>query len=221
MKIGKLFTLLTWLFVIGLLAIIPCYAADMIPAHLGPSPDAPSNPVLTFLQQTVFPICTALVTGLATWLSKLLADKYHIEGLAKENNLLEQVAYQGITKAEELAAKYGGTNSNRKLNCAVAHIRSVMPKVTTEQAESMVHALLAQIPGVGATKETALLPPGSGLAATFLPVNEPAPAPDQPEAAAEEEAPAAEAAPPVPPPTAEDIAAAKDVLTRAGIAVTA
>ena len=139
------------------LAACPVFALDTIPAHATPE----SAPVIgTFLQQTLFPVVTALLMGVVSLFLTKLGAKYGIESLSQKNSVLERLAYQGITKAEELAAQYAGSKmgltGQDKLAVAVRYILSAMPKVSEEQAASMVHALLAQTPGVGATKDTAI-----------------------------------------------------------------
>ncbi|GFO67899.1 hypothetical protein GMLC_14780 [Geomonas limicola] len=163
-------------------ACTPLFAADLLPAH-APAAVSSGNVFTTFLQQSVFPIITALFMGAVSIFLNRLGQKYKVEALTQKNNIVEQLAYQGITKAEELAAKYAGSRAvlsgQDKLSVAVNHILSVMPSVTREQAESMVHALLAQIPGLGASGDTAIerYPmPTAALAIPAVPEPESAPA---------------------------------------------
>ena len=125
--------------------------------------------------------------GVVSLFLNRMGAKYKIEAITKKGNFLEQLAFQGISFAEEQAAKYAGSkamlNGTDKLSLAAGYIIKAMPAVTTEQAENLVHALLAQIPGAGASGNTALAAPGTsiGLAAfsTSLsaPAEEPAAAP--------------------------------------------
>jgi|GEM_PF-2807078 hypothetical protein len=143
------------------LALITCitvalatvaYAADPAPAVVAPTaPQAVAN----FLQATVFPIIASLFTGVLAVFVQRLGEKYKIEALAQKDNILTQLAYQGITLAEEKAAQLIGSKSaltgNDKLDIAVSHILSAMPKISPERAKAITEATLAQIPGVGAT----------------------------------------------------------------------
>lgn len=165
------------LFAVAIVACPLAFAAEMLPAHALPVA-AVDSPVALFLQQTVFPIVTAFFMGIVSLFLTKLGAKYGIESLGQKNNLLERLAYQGITKAEELAAQYAGSRmaltGKDKLSIAVKHILGVMPKVTEEQAASMVHALLAQTPGVGALKDTAIERyPILSLAAPSVPAETP------------------------------------------------
>lgn len=151
-----------------LCSVVTIFAADMLPAH---TPLAAPNTLGTFLQQSIFPIITALFMGIVSIFLDRLGKKYKVEALTKQNNIIEQLAYQGITKAEEIAAVYAGSKAafsgQDKLSVAVQHILSVMPKVSEDQAESIVHALLAQIPGLGASGDTAIERYPSPLAGTI------------------------------------------------------
>lgn len=144
------------------------FAADMIPAH-APAVDASAPAALAdVLRQSVFPILGALLMGILTPLINRLGVKFKIDALTQQNNLLERAALQGISYAEERAAQLVGsklslTNSN-KLDIAISHVLSVMPRVTHEQADTMVHSLLAQIPGMGATGSAVVASPGTVLA---------------------------------------------------------
>ena len=115
-----------------------------------------------FLTGTVFPLVTALVVGLVSLLIKRLATKYKLEGLLKHQELIEKLATQGITKAEEYAVAFinakGGIklSSDGKLNLAIEHIMKAMPKVSEQQATDIVHSMLARLSGVGATGDTAI-----------------------------------------------------------------
>ena len=144
-----MFTLMTLIFCLG------AFALDTIPAHAAVTQP---NVVTDFLQQSVFPIVTALFMGVVSIFLNRLGQKYKVDALTQQNNIVEQLAFQGITKAEEVAAKYTDTklalSGSDKLSIAVSHILSYMPKVSDDQAKSMVHSVLAQIPGLGASGDT-------------------------------------------------------------------
>ena len=144
-------------FLVSVMLAFSALAADPLPAHVvGGTLDV----VGPFLQQIVFPVVSALFLALLSIFLNRIGQKYKIEALTKQNSAIEQLAYQGITKAEELAAKYVGSKmqftGDDKLSVAVSHILQFMPTVTEDQAKSMVHSLLAQIPGLGASGDTAV-----------------------------------------------------------------
>jgi hypothetical protein len=112
-----------------------------------------------FLQATVFPVITALFMGIVVIFLRKLGEKFGIDTLTQKNNILERLALQGITLAEEKAAQLAGSRAaltgNQKLDVAVSHVLAFMPKVSTGQAAALVESMLAQISGVGATKDAA------------------------------------------------------------------
>jgi hypothetical protein len=144
-------------------------AADPVaPAAVSPAPAA----LVACLRDTVFPIVgTALMGFLSVFLARLGA-KYKIDALTQKNNFVEQIAFQGISLAEEKAAQLVGSKSqltgSDKMDIAIAHVLTAMPKVSEVQAESIVNGLLARIPGVGATGGAALASPAALPAAPAL-----------------------------------------------------
>ena len=147
-----LFVLFSW-FIFAALA--PVYAADAAPA-------ASSGIMAALLTNTVFPLLTALLLGLASYGLKLFATKYKLQILSDNNDLLMKVAAQGIAYAEEKAATFVDSrvplNGNDKLTLAVKYITQALPKLTPDQAQNAVHAVIATIPGAGATGESAFVP---------------------------------------------------------------
>lgn len=125
----------------------------------------------TFLQGTIFPVLTALFMGLVAVFLKKLGEKFGIDTLSQKNNILERLALQGITLAEEKAAQLIGSRAaltgNQKLDVAVGHILTFMPKISPSQAGALVESMLAQISGVGATKDTSFAP-GAGYPAAEI-----------------------------------------------------
>lgn len=144
------------------------FAADNIEATaamLTPQPAPTTWAVI--LQQYVIPTVAGLILGLISLGIRWLGRKFKIEALATENNFLEQLAHQGITLAEERAAQLAGSKASltgtSKLAIATGHVLSIMPKASEARVQSVIEALLAQIPGVGATGETAITAPGGGI----------------------------------------------------------
>lgn len=162
MTMFKRFTPPLVIFVVSLavaaITVLFCSAAmgaDGAAPAASPAPAA----LAAFLTDTVFPVVTALFMGVVTIFLNRLGAKYKIDALTQQGNFLERLAYQGITLAEERAAQYVGSKSRLtgrdKLDIAVSHVLSVMPKVSEASARRLVESLLAQIPGAGATKDIA------------------------------------------------------------------
>ena len=150
-KFVMLFTLSIWF----IIATLPVFAADTAPAAV------PWGDVLsTFLTNSVLPIFGALVMGFASWAATKIGTKYHIDCLLGNNTFVTQIASQGVAFAEEKAANFAKTaspiSSNDKLNAAIAYVMQMAPKVTPEQAQSLVTSALAMLPGVGATGDAAV-----------------------------------------------------------------
>src|ERR1035437_1796450 len=134
-----------------------CFGADSAVTING----TPFGEVLsTFLSQTVLPVLGALVLGFISWAAKTVGSRFKIEALLTDNNFVTQLAAQGVAFAEEKAANYAKQaqplSNNDKLNAAIAYVMQMAPKVTPEQAQSLVTSSLAMLPGVGATGNTAV-----------------------------------------------------------------
>lgn len=149
---SRLFTVLLVMLSI-LIGAMAAFAADAATPAASPAPAA----LAAFLRDTVFPIVGTFVLGVLSVFINRLGQKLHIESLTQKGNYLEKLAYQGITLAEERAAQYVGSKSSLtgkdKLDIAVGHVLAVMPKVSEASAQRLVESLLAQIPGLGATKD--------------------------------------------------------------------
>ena len=165
-------------FICALFAVLPfallfmgsiAFGADAAAAQ-----PAWGDALYSFLTQTVFPVLGALTLGIVSWAAKKFGDKFHIQGLGDQNSMLMQLASQGVAFAEEKGANFAKNaqpiTSNDKLNSAIAYVMQMAPKVTTDQAQSLVTAALAMVAGVGATGQTTV--------GTALTPNTPA-APDQ------------------------------------------
>ncbi len=149
----KLFALLS-VVLLSLVVAAVALAADPVAA---PAISSAPAALATFLRDSVFPLISAALLGLLAIPLHWLGNKFKIDYLLQKDNAIERLAFQGISLAEEMAAKLVGSKSaltgNEKLDIAVSHILAAMPKVSQEQAERITESLLAQIPGVGATKE--------------------------------------------------------------------
>lgn len=146
----RLLSLLLTLSVLAITAL--AFAADPAAPVVSPAPAA----LATFLRESVFPLISAVLLGLLAIPLHWLGNRFKIDYLLQKDNAIERLAFQGISLAEEMAAKrvdgMAWLTGREKLDVAVSHILAAMPAVSKEQAERIVEALLAQIPGVGATK---------------------------------------------------------------------
>ena len=145
------------LFVFVLLAFATvCFGADAVAVPAVPFGDTLS----TLLSQTILPILGALVLGFISWAAKYVGSKFKIDALTADNNFVTNLAAQGIAFAEEKAANYAKQaqplSNNDKLNAAIAYVMQMAPKVSPEQAQSLVTSALAMLPGVGATGNAAV-----------------------------------------------------------------
>jgi hypothetical protein len=123
--------------------------------------DTPFGEALSeLLKTTVLPVLGALVLGFISWAAKYVGSRFKIESLLADNNFVTQIAAQGVAFAEEKAANYAKQaqplSNNDKLNAAIAYVMQMAPKVSPEQAQSLVTSVLATLPGVGATGNAAV-----------------------------------------------------------------
>ncbi len=148
------------LFVLTLLAITCTFVwgGDLVPVVSGVDSTAPAA-VVGFLQGTLFPVISSLLMGVVSMFLIKLGNKFHIDSLSQKNNYLEKLAFQGITLAEEKAAQLVGSRSaltgDQKVDIAISHVLHFMPKISQDQAQSLVESILAQVSGVGSTGVTA------------------------------------------------------------------
>lgn len=156
------------------LIIVVTVAGIAIAAETAAPSPAPSA-LATVLRESVFPLIGSLLMGVLTIFLQRVGARFKIEALTQKDNFITQLAYQGITLAEEKAAQYVGSKAaltgSQKLDIAVSHILSIMPKVPPARAEAITHAVLAQIPGTGATGNNAfsLTPIFSAMTAELPP----------------------------------------------------
>ena len=150
-------------------------------ASLAVASSAPvTNSLSAMLQATNFPVLSAFLMGVVTIFLTKLGNKFGVDALTQKNNILERLAFQGVTLAEEKAAQYVGSKSaltgNQKIDIAIGHILSFAPKISPTQAQSLVESTLARIGGAGATGSTVYsLSPASVILPAVV-------APDQPDA---------------------------------------
>jgi hypothetical protein len=180
----KLFKLMCCL---ACLALVMFTATLALAADAAPATNAFGAALSAFCTNTLLPLLGALTLGFASWAAKKLGDKYKIAGLSDSNGFLMQVAAQGVAFAEEKAANFAKNaqplTGNDKLNAAIAYMLQNAPKVTEAQAQSLVTAALASLPGVGATGSASVtVPPVVPVVvdapAVSVPVEIPLPASD-------------------------------------------
>lgn len=166
----RLLSLLLPLSVLAITAL--AFAADPVAAPaVSPAPAA----LAAFLRDSVYPLLTAALLGLLAIPLRWLGNRFKIDYLMQRNNAIEQLAVQGISLAQEIAAKRIGSMPQLtgidKLDIAVSHVLQAMPAVSQDQAERIIQAMLAQIPGVGATKEQVVSRDGLiGISGTLQPI---------------------------------------------------
>lgn len=119
------------------------------------SAEAGADAVKALLDKVVFPIFSGLVLSLLSILIHRISSKYKIDILTANQELIEKAALQGISLAEEYAAKQVGdkVSGNAKLLLAIKHVQTIVPTIEYDQARNVIDGMLARIPGVGATKE--------------------------------------------------------------------
>ncbi len=167
----KLFALLSVVLLSLVIAAVALAADPVATPAASPAPAA----LAAFLRDSVFPLITAALLGLLAIPLHWLGNKFKIDYLLQKDNAITRLAFQGISLAEEMAAKrvenMAKLTGSEKLDVAVSHILAAMPAVSKEQAERIVESLLAQIPGVGATKQAVVVrDPIVGLATPLAPV---------------------------------------------------
>jgi hypothetical protein len=117
--------------------------------------------VVSFLHAVVFPVVSAFLLGMVGIIINKIRVKYNLDISAEQQANLEAYARQGIALAEEKAAdfakrKVATLTGSDKLDVAVAHILTALPKVTPDQADRMVHSVLGKISGIGASGDVAV-----------------------------------------------------------------
>lgn len=109
----------------------------------------------------VVPVIASLCLGLLGLVLDKLRKKYNLQISSETQAYLGSIAERGIALAEERGAAYIKANVMKitgrdKLDIAIAHVLESAPKVTREQADTLVHAALARLQGAGATGDKAL-----------------------------------------------------------------
>lgn len=153
-------------------ALVVCSLACAANAAQAPIANpTPSQTLADTLQQSVFPVLGSIVLGLFSWLCTKIGTTFKISSLTNENNLLMQIAAQGVAYVEERAAALVGSKaeitSSQKLDMAIAYICQALPKVTADEAQRAATTVLAMIPGIGATGASSFTVAGGAPAASL------------------------------------------------------
>jgi hypothetical protein len=140
------------------LAILLVALSVLLVAPIAMAADAnPAGDSLAlFLGNVVFPVLAAFLLGLIGVILDKLRKKYNLDISAAVQSSMEQTAKRAIGYVEERAAaaiknKVTTLTGNEKLDMAVAYVLEAMPRVTPEQAERLVHGVLGETVGAGAT----------------------------------------------------------------------
>lgn len=140
------------LFMWSMVLVTIAFAAETTPA---------AEVVLSFLNAVVFPVASAFILGMIGVVVDKIRVKYNLKISQEQEALLETYALQGIALAQEKAAAYAKKKikiltGSEKLDIAVNHMMSVVPKITPAQADKVVHAVLGKTVGAGATGDEAV-----------------------------------------------------------------
>lgn len=135
--------------IMTMLWALPAFAAESAPNPVG---DALAH----LLSANVFPLIAAALSALVGIVLDKIRKKYNLDISAKHQEQLEAFARQGIALAEEKAAAFLKANATRltgqnKLDLAISHVIAMSPAITIEQADALVHSVLARTVGTGAT----------------------------------------------------------------------
>jgi len=108
------------------------------------------------LTNVVFPFLGALLLGLVGVILNKIRQKWGLKISAETQAQIERAALAGVALAEEKAAaavrtKVDKITGKEKLDMAIAHVLTAVPKVSADQADAAVHAVLGKGYNLGAT----------------------------------------------------------------------
>lgn len=118
------------------------------------------------IQNTIQPLMAALVMAIITVVGAKLTQYLHaktgIELDAATVAKAENAATQAVMAVEEKAAaqasqKLAAWTSSQKHQAAINMIISAVPTITQEQANNLVSAALAKVPGLGASGDLSVV----------------------------------------------------------------
>jgi len=116
-----------------------------------------------FITNTVQPLVLSLlgviVAGAVTYLTNLLKKKFGLEISNATQERIRTVAFDAVHAAEEKGAAYLKEKgekraSESKYNDAINFVLAKVPTLSREEADEKIHAALAMVKGLGASKAT-------------------------------------------------------------------
>lgn len=142
--------------------LLGCFVAFAAEAVAPAAPSGLTQGVLDLLNQVLFPVFGGFFLALLSLAVKKLSAKLGNDILVQNQQLLEAVALQGLSWAEERAAaalKHKGLTltGSDKMDMALGHVLSSLPAVPQERARAVIESLLARTVGVGSTGKEALV----------------------------------------------------------------
>ncbi len=113
------------------------------------------------VQNTITPLLTAGVLTMLGMLFACLQKKYHIQASQADQGYLEALALRAIAFAEEEGAQFikehgSKLPSDTKLADAVTFLLRAAPKLTRDDAQDLITAILGKTKGAGATEDKAV-----------------------------------------------------------------
>jgi hypothetical protein len=108
--------------------------------------------ILNAIQPLLVSLVTIAIGIVTTYAAKWLKTKTGIELSQAATEEMQNAATTAVLAAEEkgcaAATKWAGA---QKLNFAVELLMKMVPKITPEQADNLVHSAIAKIPALGAS----------------------------------------------------------------------
>lgn len=159
-KLMMVFVVIAIMFALVACFVPSCvFAADEAAAAAQASPLG--SAIKGVVSDTVIPLLVSLVGILGSIVLIKLKNKFNVQLAAETEAWINRQAENAVQMvAEKSAAMVKWDNvtigSSDKLNMAIASLVTKVPKLTKDQADAYIHAALARIPGVGATKNAAL-----------------------------------------------------------------
>ncbi|WP_027715827.1 hypothetical protein [Desulfuromonas sp. TF] len=138
------------------LLVAPCYAmeegGDLVVAG-----------VLSFVRDVLAPLAVALLSFLLSWLAKKAGDKFKLDFLKNQEDLILATAKNAVGFVEEYAAKrlkekgesFRLTGSD-KLDLAASRVMAAFPKIDPVEVRERIEAVLGRSEGAGATGRQAI-----------------------------------------------------------------
>jgi hypothetical protein len=129
-----------------------------------PAAGASLTQSLITIANALIPVAVTLVAGMATIALAKLKQRYNLQVSADTMDLVQKAAESAVQMTAEKAAAYAKAHDNilpgsAQLDMALSALRTRIPQLTAAQADQEIHAALARIPGLGATRDAAYVAP--------------------------------------------------------------